>query len=178
MNYNSLIKNQTYLFESEKDEFIDNNDIIYKICEDAKLEKPSQVQFITSEINFDLYKISINNLNFILKFSLDEFNSSLKKEYDIIKNINKSIRYEPIIFNTFKYGDIIHYSIYLDENFECIKDFGLGILSEKKDLFIENYFLLQNSINPETGLLRLRTYSNFWQNTPVSQTKYFLGKTQ
>ena len=57
MNYNALIKNQTYLFESEKDEFIDNNDIIYKICEDAKLEKPSKIQFITSEINFDLYKI-------------------------------------------------------------------------------------------------------------------------
>lgn len=35
-----------------------------------------------------------------------------------------------------------------------------------------------DSINPETGLLRLRTYSNFWQNTPVSQTKYFLGKTR
>jgi hypothetical protein len=151
MNYNALIKNQTYLFESEKDEFIDNNDIIYKICEDAKLEKPSKIQFITSEINFDLYKISINNLNLIIKFSLNELDSSLKKEYNIIKNINKSIRYEPIFFNTFKYGDFIHYSIYLDENFECIKDFGLGILSEKKDLFVESYFLLQNYSKPKAN---------------------------
>lgn len=150
MNYNALIKNQTYLFESEKDEFIDNNDIIYKICEDAKLEKPSKIQFITSEINFDLYKISINDLNLIIKFSLNEFDSSLKKEYNIIENINKSITYEPVFYNSFKFGDIIHYSIYLDKNFECIKDFGIGILSEKKDLFVENYFLLQNSINPET----------------------------
>lgn len=151
MNYNALIKNQTYLFESEKDEFIHNNDIIYKICEDAKLEKPSTVQFVTSDINFDLYKICINNLNYIIKYSLDEFNTSLKKEFDITKNINKLIRFEPIIYNTFKYGDFIHYSIYLDENFESIKDFGIGILSEKKHLFIENYFLLQNSVNIETN---------------------------
>lgn len=149
MNYNALIKNQTYLFESEKNEFIDNNDIIYKICEDAKLQKPSNIEFISSDIDFDLYRIRSNNLNYIIKYSFDEFNFSLKYEFDIIKNINQPIVNIPIIYNKFKFGDDIHYSIYLDQNLESLKDFGIGILLEKKDLFVDSYFLLQNQSKPK-----------------------------
>jgi hypothetical protein len=149
MDFNSIIKDQTYLFEAEKDLFSDNNDIIYKICEDSNLAKPSIIEFVTSTIDFDLYKIRSNSLNYIIKYSLDEFNSSLKYEFEIISSIDKTITYQPINYNKFKFGDFIHYSIYLDQKFESIKDFGIGIFVENIDLFIENYFSLQNKIEPE-----------------------------
>lgn len=149
MDYNSIIKNQTYLFEAEKDLFSENNQIIYKICENASLPKPSYIEFITSTIEYDLYKVRCDTSNYVIKYSLDEFDSSLEYEFNIINNINETITYKPIYYNKFHFGDFIHYSIYLDKKFESIKDFGIGIIYEKKELFMENYYSLQKSSKPK-----------------------------
>ena len=149
MNYSSLTKDQAYLFESEKDLFSENNEFIFKIFEDANLEKPQKINFETSNVDYDIFNISCYNKDYILKFSLDEFNLSLKHEFDLIKKLNIKNTLNPIIYNKFKFGDFIHYSIYLNEKNESIKNFGLSSLTTNIDNFMESYFLLQNTHKPK-----------------------------
>ena len=149
MNYNSLIKDQAYLFESEKDLFSENNEFIFKIFEDASLEKPVKIHFNESCIDYDVYDIYCDNKNYILKFSLDEFNTSLKHEFDIIKKLNVQNVLSPIIYNKFKFGDLIHYSIYYNEKNESVKDFGLSSITSNIDFFVDCYFNLQKTIKPK-----------------------------
>lgn len=146
MNYNSLIKDQAYLFQSEKDLFSENNELIFKIFEDANLGKPTLIQFNTSNIDYDTFKISCGDQDFILKFSLDEFNSSLKYEFDIIKELSTYNTLLPISYNKFKFGDNIHYSIYLNNKNESVKNFGLGSISTNIDIFTDSLFNLQKPI--------------------------------
>jgi tRNA A-37 threonylcarbamoyl transferase component Bud32 len=166
MNYDSLIKNQTYLFQSEKNPFLENDEFIFKIFEDANLNKPSKITFNTSTINYDILNISSDKKNYILKFSLDEFDFNLKNEFNLIKKFNCNNTLRPVYYNKFKFGDYINYSIYLDENYESVKDFGLGIINDNIDEFIASYFNLQNSIKPK--IKHKENIINFIKNHSIS----------
>jgi hypothetical protein len=166
MNYDSLIKNQTYLFQSEKNPFSENDEFIFKIFEDANLNKPSKITFNTSTINYDILNISSDKKNYILKFSLDEFDFNLKNEFNLIKKLNCNNTLRPVYYNKFKFGDYINYSIYLDENYESVKDFGLGIINDNIDEFITSYFNLQNSIKPK--IKHKENIINFIKNHSIS----------
>lgn len=166
MNYNSLIKDQAYLFESEKDLFSENNEFIFKIFEHANLKKPTKISFSTSNIDYDTFNISCDNENYILKFSLDEFNSCLKDEFNIIKKLNIRNTLNPVAYNKFVFGDSIHYSIYSSQNNESIKNFGISSMTTNIDTFIDSYFNLQKSIKPKNK--HKETMISFINNHSIS----------
>ena len=80
---------------------------------------------------------------------MDEFDSSLEYEFNIIKKLNIKNTLIPIIFNKFKFGDYINYSIYLNEKNESVKDFGLNSITSNLDIFMDSYFNLQKPTKPE-----------------------------
>ena len=166
MNYDSLIKNQTYLFQSEQNSSLQNHELIIKIFEEIHFGKPDIIIYNSSTIDYDIFNVSLNNKSYIVKISLDEFDNFLKYEFNLIEKNKINNLLQPLYYNKFKFGDIIHYSIYLDEKYESIKDFGLGCIIENTDSFVDSYFNLQKSIKPKNKHKEIMI--NFINNHSIS----------
>lgn len=165
MDYNSLIKDQTYLFELEEEASLADEEFICKIFENANLKKPNVIKLEQSNISYDQYNILCENESYILKFSINENDVLLQNEFNLIKNFNIKNTLRPISYNKFKIGDPIHYAIYLNENFESIRDFGLGILLNNLNEFYDSYSSLQKNI--ETLNSPKQSITNFIENNSI-----------
>ncbi len=149
MNFDTLYKNRPYLFEIEKDIFEDNNEVLNKILQDAGFGFPEKTQFISSNYEYDLYRVLVNNKIMCVKYSFDPENSSLKHEYETLKKLNSPKTPKALKYNKIKFGDLIHYSILSMYSGETVNNFGLACLSENRDQFLSDFSSLQKNMFPD-----------------------------
>jgi hypothetical protein len=149
MNYGSIIDNRLYIFQHGELSTPENDELIAEIFKHENLDQPNKIELIDSFVDYDLFTIQCNGKSYILKYSLDEFNTCLQYEFDIIKNLNIKNVLKPIIYNKFKFGEEINYSIYLDAKSPSVKNFGLSCITSNIDLLFDSYFNLQKSIKPK-----------------------------
>jgi thiamine kinase-like enzyme len=144
MNFESIYKNRPYLFEIKKDSFEGNEEIIEEILKKENIPfSDIEISFVSSNYNYDVYRITDKNNSYCIKYSFDTNNQSLKREFDVIKSLPNEISAIAVAYGKLFFGDIIHYSITSFENAEDIRSLGVStIMSNLRD-FLKDFQALQ-----------------------------------
>jgi thiamine kinase-like enzyme len=100
---------------------------------------PTEIQFLASNYHYDVYKVSCGGKSYCVKYSLDEFNLSLKKENEIILSLGAHSQH-----NKMKFGEWINYLIMDFSTRPNLKKFGMAPLSEKKKELFQTYQNISN----------------------------------
>ena len=145
----NLYKNKPYVFEVEKDIFEDNYEIIYGIFDELGMSRPTDVSFLAANYNHDIYKAKSEDKFYLIKYSLDPSNKTLAYEHDIIKKLNTPAIPTPISQGSFRFGDIIHYSVYEYQFAENVRQHGVSSILENLDNFVYSYAHLHNRYLPQ-----------------------------
>lgn len=143
MDLKNLLKNKTFVFNSDEGSSTDF-EVVYEIIKFCKLGEISSVEFVTANVNYDCYKVTIDDKSYFVKYSLDSSYKGFQNEYSIL-NTNE-FAWQPTIIacGTLKFGDEIAYSVTSFEYAETINEAGRSIIIEYLPEFIENYFSLQD----------------------------------
>lgn len=112
---------------------------------DVTIKKPKNIELISVNDNYDLYRFEFKNESFCLKVSFDADCSYLQKEAKNLKKINKLVI--PVLLKSgkIKVGDDLSYLLTTFENSDSIYSVGSPIVYEKFDNFCHAYGLLQDS---------------------------------
>lgn len=127
---------------SEKEiEFIKS--ILSKI--NKPIKSPSNIELLSINDEFDLYKFDYKKVSFCLKVSLDPECEEIKNEFKNLKNINPKI--SPFLCESgkIKIGDEISYLLTTFENAESVYSFGSSVILTEFDNFCYSYKIFQNS---------------------------------
>ena len=77
MNFESIYKNRPYLFEIKKDSFEGNEEIIEEIFKKENLSfSNAVVSFVSSNYNYDIYKVVQDKNFYCVKYSFDANNQN------------------------------------------------------------------------------------------------------
>jgi hypothetical protein len=140
MNFKSLLKNRFYIYPAK--EFIiegESLNIVENILKDAKFtcDLENNIEFLDSNYDYDIFKFSISERNFILKYSLSDSNNLLRNEFNLLSDIESDLVQHTYKNNTFKYGDYISYSIYSFEEEPSFKESGYSDFINNYNTFFE-----------------------------------------
>jgi thiamine kinase-like enzyme len=147
MNSINLFKDRVFYSSHKKrcspkeSEFIEV--LLSKIKKPIKF--PSNIELISINDEYDLYKFDYKNISFCLKVSLDPECEEIKKEFKNLKKINSTI--SPFLCESgkVKIGDEVAYLLTTFENAESVGSFGSSIILEEFDSFCRSYQFFQNS---------------------------------
>lgn len=143
MDLKNLFKDKAFIFNANEGSSNDF-EIVYEIIKFCNLGEVSHVKFIDANINYDCYKVKVNDKFYFIKYSLDSSYKGFQNEY-LILNTNEFAWQPKIIANgLLKFGDEIVYSITSFEHAETINETGRSVIFEFLPNFIQNYFSLQN----------------------------------
>lgn len=140
MQFKNILKNRLYVFSSDENIFDEDSlDLIQSIFKDSGFSIPekNQIEFIDSNYNYDTYKIYFADQNVCLKISFDSNSDSLKKEFNFYKKNISNIHPKSLKYNSFKYGDLLNYSITSYEELSSINKIGFSTLLENTNLFFD-----------------------------------------
>lgn len=145
MNFESIYKNRPYLFEIKKDSFEGNEEIIEEILKKENLPFSNvEISFVSSNYNYDVYKVIDKNNSYCIKYSFDGNNQSIKKEFDMVRSLSNDVSAVAIAYGKLFFGDAVHYSIFSFENAEDIRSLGIStVMSNLRD-FLKDFGALQN----------------------------------
>ena len=112
---------------------------------DVTIKNPKNIELLSVNDNYDLYRFELKNESFCLKVSFDPECEYLQTEENNLKKINKFI--SPILLKSgkVKVGDYLYCLITSFENADSIYSIGSPVVYEKFDNFCEAYCLLQDS---------------------------------
>jgi len=138
MNFKNLLKNRFYIYPAK--EFIiegESFNIVENILKNAEFscDLENNIEFLDSNYDYDVFKFSISERSFILKYSLNDPSDLLKNEFNLISDIESDLIQKPYKNNTFKYGDYISYSIYSFEEEPSFKETGYSNFLKNLDVF-------------------------------------------
>ncbi len=145
MNFDTLYKKRPYLFEVGGDPFQDGGEIIYQICKHAELSRPLNVEFLASTYDYDAYKADIDGELYCIKYSLDKNNWNLKREYETLAFITVPVVPDARKYGEMKFGEDICYLIVSYECAENLKDYGVGVIHDSLENFIDDFSSLQKT---------------------------------
>lgn len=138
MQIESVYKSRPFLFETQKDDVGGGEEIVSYLIETAGIKEYDYIQFLCSNYEYDSYVVVANNVGYCVKYSFDENNVSLKKEFDILKNCYP-ISAKAFVCEKIKFGDWMHYSIISFEFADNVKDYGLASLINNWSSFFNIY---------------------------------------
>ncbi len=149
MKLSSLFENRAYVINNKTSSNLEDIELINTILINLKKPiKPSSIEFISINDDYDTYKVvSDEGLSFCVKVSLDENCDSINKESKIIRNINELIRPGYIEDGIIKIGDNLRYIITSFEESESLNQIGRSFLLDNFDSFCYSYKLLQEEKN-------------------------------
>jgi hypothetical protein len=156
MQFKDILNNRLYIFPSDENIFDENSlDLIQSIFRDAEFPIPQmdQIEFIDSNYNYDIYKIHFADQNVCLKISFDSSLDLLKKEFTFYEESNSDIHPKPIKYNSFKYGDLLNYSMTSYEIPLSVNKIAVSSLLENSKLIfdkineISSFKISSNDIN-------------------------------
>jgi hypothetical protein len=147
MDLRNLTNNTAYLF-FKNEELNNDNEIVEKIFEQEKLGEIQEILFLGTNYDYDSFKVTCNNISYVLKYSLDENCKLLSNEINIIKNNSSQWKPFAISDRSVKFGDIIKYSIQSFEFAESLEEAGIEVFFDNLDNFIDCYFSFQNNNLP------------------------------
>jgi thiamine kinase-like enzyme len=109
------------------------------------IKSPSNIELISINDEYDLYRFEHQKKSFCLKVSLDPECNEIKKEFKNLKKINPMI--SPLLYESgeMKIGDDICYLLIAFENAESVYSFGNSIIMTEFESFCNSYKLFQNS---------------------------------
>lgn len=109
------------------------------------IKSPSNIELLSINDQYDLYKFDYKKVSFCLKVSLDPECEEIKNEFKNLKKTNPII--SPFLCETgkIKIGDEISYLLITFENAESIYSFGSSILLTEFNNFCYSYKIFQNS---------------------------------
>lgn len=145
MNFESIYKNRPYLFEIKKDSFEGNEEIIEEIFKKENLSfSNAVVSFVSSNYNYDIYKVVQDKNFYCVKYSFDANNQNIQNEFNTLKNLSNRVSAVAIACGKLFFGDAIHYSIVSFENAESIRSLGVSTIMENIRIFLTDFQALQN----------------------------------
>jgi len=146
MLLSSIFQDKAYVLpyrsESNKGE-IEIIDLLLK-----SLDQPihaTNIEFISANDDYDIYKFEFNGFDFCIKMSLDAECKKIIHESLYLDSINPIIRPKFIKSGKIKIGDEVSYIITSYENADPIKELGRSFLIENFKQFCTAYSLMQNS---------------------------------
>lgn len=146
MSASNLFLNKAYVLplrNGTEDSELELVDLLLKSL-DPPIEA-TDIKFISTNDNYDIYKYTYQNYDFCIKISLDPDCEKIKYESLNIQNINHLIRPQYFRDGKIKIGDDLRYIITSFENAESLKSLGRSHLIENFENFCESYALMQNS---------------------------------
>lgn len=149
MEFSTIKNKQPYLFEVSQDSAGEDFSFVEAILEACNLDKPSRVEFVACNYDYDVFKALINRRWYCIKFSFDTTNYKLKNEFECLKNSNAQFCPKAIRHDKIKFGDEVEYLVLSFEDFENLDDYGFGLLAANKDVFLRNYFESQKQTSPQ-----------------------------
>jgi hypothetical protein len=130
------------------------------------IKSPSNIELISINDEYDLYRFEYKNISFCLKVSLDPECSEIKKEFKNLKKINQTISPFLCESGVIKIGDDISYLLTTFENAESVYSFGNSVILSEFDSFCYSYKLFQNS-KPITNNYK-NNLINFFKNNDLN----------
>ena len=143
MDLKNLFKNKAFVFDS-KEGASNDFEIIDEIVKVCKLGEISSVEFISANVNYDCYKVIVDDKSYFVKYSLDSSYKGFENEGSILSTSEFAWQPTIIAHGKLKFGDEIVYSVTSFEYAETINECGRSVLMDFLPDFIENYFSLQN----------------------------------
>ncbi len=125
MDLRKICQDRTYVFAIEEDQFDGADEVIKKIFNHAGLDEPTDFSFITSNYNYDAYKVEAAGRQWFVKFSLDTSLDSF-----LIEAINGKV----------KFGDDISYAVIPFIRGENLKNLGVASILENQTRIATEYF--------------------------------------
>ena len=147
VNNINLFQDRVLFSVFEKKTSKEENDLVQLILKDIdkSIKNPKNIELISVNDDYDIYKFQFNNKLFCLKTSFDPECEYLKNEEKNLKKINTLI--SPILLKAqkTKIGDDLYCLMTTFENADSIYKIGAPIVYEEFDSFCHAYSLLQNS---------------------------------
>ena len=143
MDLASAYKNKSYLFEKNQNEIEDGEKIVAEILKNTPIKDCDSVEFLSSNFEYDSYKVVKDRLGYCVKYSFDSSSNILQHENSILQHTHP---YTPsaIDAGSIKFGDLFHYSVSSFEFAENARDFGLASLLTNWSSFFRVFSSIEN----------------------------------
>lgn len=130
----NLFKDKVYLFSSLREVYPSEINLIKSIFEREGLKEPSKIDFLSANLNNDLFLVQNDLGKFCVKISLDRKGSGLEKEFLILKNNwKRKISAFPLAYGVTKDFSPVEYSIVGYIPAPNLFDFSLQPIIESED---------------------------------------------
>ena len=128
---------------------------------------PTEIKFIETTEDYDVYKYTYRNSFYCIKISLDEDCKKIQHEAKYLNNINSLIRPKYIKDGITKIGDNLRYIITSYEQSDSIEELGRSFLLENFDSFCEAYGLMQKS--DKINMSYKQNISEYFKTSNISE---------
>lgn len=130
----NLFKDKVYLFSSLREVYPSEIELIKNIFNKESIEEPNKIEFISANLNNDLFCAQNSEGKLCVKISLDKENSNLEKEFLILKdNWHRKISPFPLSYGVVNGHSPMEYSIIGNIPAPNLFDFGLQPIIESEE---------------------------------------------
>lgn len=130
----NLFKDKVYIFSSLREVYPSETELIKNIFNKEGFEEPSKVEFMSANLNNDLFLAENSQGKFCVKLSLDKQNSNLGKEFLILKdNLHRKISSFPLFYGVTDSFSPVEYSVCAYIPAPNLFDFSLQPIIESEE---------------------------------------------
>lgn len=153
MHISNILNDKLFVFAGSSKTTDAENEILSLINEKENLGGIQRVSLVDNGEDYDSYKVSTKDNNFLIKVSLDAENSIFEKEHQILQKI-QTLKIAPVSIATdkIKYGDKISYLVTSFESAQSALEMGKSILPFNYEHCLERLCTLHQTALTEPTL--------------------------
>jgi fructosamine-3-kinase len=124
----NILSGKLFVFSGSSKVSDGEREILELIAAKENIGEISRCELVSNGENYDSYKVTTKDSQFLIKTSFDDSHKVLEKEINVLEEIRDSaIAPVPIAYGTINYGEDISFSITSFEDLQSAESFGQSI---------------------------------------------------